>query len=105
MVLVEIREIEDDLVAMRKKKSLLNNDMGRNTYIWNEPTLQNTKKSSTDKESSFTTKAILTHGHCRPKDHLSGDPSVGTSPLADQLRRQLCTEECKFEDSISKVVV
>jgi hypothetical protein len=47
----------------------------------------------------------LTSGDQTPGDHLKRDPSIGSKPLGQELRRKLSEQERQIEDRLTGVVI
>lgn len=75
------------------------------SHIGDEAALKHAQQCTANKERGTTTKPELGASNDGPQDHLGWNPSVGSDPFRNQLRRQFCAEEGKLEDSIAQVVV
>jgi hypothetical protein len=75
------------------------------SLLYLQPTLKHSHKSTTGVQRSFAAEEELPTRHERPHDHLGGDPHIRSYSLADELRRQLGTQEGDAVQSRGGVVI
>lgn len=104
MVLVEVREIQDDLVRVGEHGNAVYRDF-RASYIGDKAALEDTKQRAAGEKRASAAQPKLREGDDAPEAHLRGDPSIGAHPLGDELGGQFSAQKRELEDSVAQVVI